>query len=111
MVVMCMGVVGWVYAAGRVDANTASFDLLQTVPGIGPNRAQHIVTERQRGLYKSLDDLQARIPGIGVKSVAKMAAAGLMVHSRCSRQSINFGQCRQCFARGDLSCQAVSREC
>ncbi len=73
------GMASMVAAVGRVDANTASVDMLQTVPGIGPVRAQRIQAERQRGLFKSLDDLHARVPGIGPKTIARMAAAGLTV--------------------------------
>jgi competence protein ComEA len=62
-----------------VNVNTASFDELQTIAGIGPATAQRIVDERRKGPFKSLDDLQARVKGIGESRVRKMAAAGLTV--------------------------------
>ena len=75
----------FVFAVGTafasVNANTASVDELQTVTGIGPTLAQRIVDERRRGPYKSLDDLQARVRGIGETSIRKMRAAGLTVGS------------------------------
>lgn len=69
--------VGTAFAA--VNANTASVDELQTVSGIGPAIAQRIVDERRNGPFKSLDDLQARVKGVGEASIRKMAAAGLTV--------------------------------
>jgi competence protein ComEA len=69
--------IGTAFAA--VNVNTASLDELQTVTGIGPTIAQRIIDERRNGPYKSLDDLQARVRGIGETSVRKMAAAGLTV--------------------------------
>jgi len=66
-------------ALAAVNVNTASFDELQTISGIGPATAQRIVDERRKGPFKSLDDLQARVKGIGESRVRKMAAAGLTV--------------------------------
>jgi len=66
-------------AQAAVNVNTASFDELQTISGIGPATAQRIVDERRKGPFKSLDDLQARVKGIGESRVRKMAAAGLTV--------------------------------
>lgn len=66
-------------ALAAVNANTASPDELRTVRGIGPSIAQRIVDERRRGAYSSLDDLQARVRGVGEASVRKMAAGGLVV--------------------------------
>jgi competence protein ComEA len=68
-----------VSALAAVNVNTASFDELQTISGIGPATAQRIVDERRKGPFKSLDDLQARVKGIGESRVRKMAAAGLTV--------------------------------
>lgn len=69
--------IGTAFAA--VNANTASVDELQTVTGIGPAIAQRIVDERKNGPFKSLDDLQARVKGVGEASIKKMAAGGLTV--------------------------------
>lgn len=66
-------------AFAAVNANTATVDDLQTVAGIGPTIAQRIVDERRNGPYKSLDDIQARVKGVGETSIRKMAAAGLTV--------------------------------
>lgn len=66
-------------AIAAVNANTASVDDLQAVPGIGPAIAQRIVSERGKGPFKSLDDLQARVKGVGEASIRKMAAGGLTV--------------------------------
>lgn len=66
-------------AFAAVNANTASVDELQLIGGIGPTIAQRIVDERRNGPYKSLDDIQARVKGIGETSIRKMGAAGLTV--------------------------------
>ena len=66
-------------ALAAVNVNTASYDELQTISGIGPATAQRILDERRKGPFKSLDDLQARVKGIGESRVRKMAAAGLTV--------------------------------
>lgn len=66
-------------AFAAVNANTASVDELQSVAGIGPTIAQRIVDERRNGPFKGLDDLQARVKGVGEASIRKMAAAGLTV--------------------------------
>jgi comEA protein len=55
-----------------VNINTANFEELQRVPGIGPKTAQRILdTRKSVGRFKSVDDLLA-VPGIGEKRLAKM---------------------------------------
>lgn len=71
-------------AGPTINANTAPVEVLQTVTGIGPTLAQRIVAERRNGPYKSLDDLQARVRGIGETSIRKMRAAGLTVSGGAS---------------------------
>ena len=52
-------------AGQLVNLNTASADLLDKLPGIGPTTAQKIVDYRkQNGLFTRVDDL-LKIPGIG----------------------------------------------
>src|SRR5882672_6271193 len=67
-------------AWAATDANSASKEDLDKIKGIGPAIAQKIVDERQKnGPFKSLDDLQKRVSGIGEASVKKMVAEGLTV--------------------------------
>ena len=66
-------------ALAAIDANTATVEQLQMITGVGPTIARRIVDERRHGAYRSLDDLQARVKGIGETSIRKMAAAGLTV--------------------------------
>ena len=55
-----------------VNINTASFEQLQQVPGIGPATAEKILQMRKSyGLFKSVDDLLS-IRGIGKKRLDKM---------------------------------------
>src|SRR5262249_10606643 len=44
--------------AGPVDVNKATAEELQRLPGIGPKMAQRIVEERQKGRFKTVDDLR-----------------------------------------------------
>lgn len=72
--------VGWCAgAAWALDANTASADELQTIRGIGPATAARIVEARQREPFRDLDDLRARVRGIGEKNLRRMHDAGLDV--------------------------------
>ena len=50
---------------GLIDLNTASVDLLDTLPDIGPVRAQAIVDYRERnGPFQSVEDI-INVSGIG----------------------------------------------
>lgn len=55
-------------AAERIDPNLASAASLRRLPGIGPALARAIVAARgpeAGGPFKNVDDLQARVRGIG----------------------------------------------
>jgi competence ComEA-like helix-hairpin-helix protein len=55
----------------KIPVNRAGVELLQTIPGIGREFAQRIVTERQEnGNYANPDELM-RVSGIGVKRAAQ----------------------------------------
>lgn len=57
----------------RVDLNHASARQLETLPGIGPALSARIVAERSaHGAFKSLEDLAARVSGIGPKSIERL---------------------------------------
>ena len=49
----------------RVDLNRAPQRVLQALPGIGPGRAAAIVAEREIKAFRSLEDFETRVPGIG----------------------------------------------
>jgi competence ComEA-like helix-hairpin-helix protein len=56
----------------RVDINTATFEVLITVPGIGPGRAAAILEDRRtKGAFGSVDDV-TRVRGIGPKTLAPL---------------------------------------
>ncbi|HLS17720.1 MAG TPA: ComEA family DNA-binding protein [Paenalcaligenes sp.] len=62
-----------------VDLNQASHAELQRLPGIGPKTAETIVEERERGgAFTSLQDLSARVRGIGPKKLEALQEAGLV---------------------------------
>lgn len=58
-------------AFAAVDINSADEAALDAIKGVGPAKAKAIVDERKKnGPFKSLDDVAARVKGIGEKTVA-----------------------------------------
>lgn len=55
-------------AGGKLNANTASMDALQNIPGLGHVLAKRIVNARP---YKTADDLR-RVKGVGAKTYEKL---------------------------------------
>lgn len=55
-------------ATSLVDINTASFEELQKLPGIGPKLAERLIAHRP---YKNLDDLD-KVPGIGPVTLKRL---------------------------------------
>lgn len=59
-------------AVQRIDLNTASHELLLTLPGVGEKRAAAIVALRERrGGLRSVDDLRL-LPGFGERRIAQL---------------------------------------
>lgn len=56
---------------GRVDINTASAAELESLPGVGPAKAQAIVAHREVAPFKSTDEL-VDVKGIGEKLYAQL---------------------------------------
>lgn len=60
-----------------ININTASYDELLTVPGIGPVKAGSIVAERgQNGVFLDWVDLMRRVSGVGPATIADIQAGG-----------------------------------
>lgn len=67
-------------AGSDKDVNTASAADFQTVKGIGEKTAAKIIAERTaNGPFKSLEDLQERVKGVGEKTIERFKAAGWTV--------------------------------
>lgn len=58
--------------ATKINLNTATAEQLQTIPGIGPRKAEAIIQYREEnGPFKTIEGL-TNIAGIGAKTVEKM---------------------------------------
>lgn len=63
-----------------VDVNKADQSALESISGIGTKRAKAIIDERSKnGVFKDMDDLSARVKGIGKKSLVKLQENGLTI--------------------------------
>lgn len=56
---------------GRVDINTATAAELESLPGVGPAKAQAIVAHREVAPFKNTDEL-VEVKGIGEKLYAQL---------------------------------------
>lgn len=65
--------------ASAVDVNQANQAQLEAVRGVGPALAEKILEQRQQRLFTDWADFVARLPGVGAKRAAQLAAAGLRV--------------------------------
>ena len=70
-----LAIIGFFMAMGMafaaVDLNTADEKELDSIKGVGSVKAKAIVEERKKnGPFKSLEDVQARVKGIGPATVA-----------------------------------------
>ncbi len=60
------------FAFSAVNINRANAAQLQTIPGIGPKKAEDIIEYRKKnGAFKKTDELM-NIKGIGAKTFEKM---------------------------------------
>jgi competence ComEA-like helix-hairpin-helix protein len=68
----------WISLAfAAVDINSANEAELDKIKGVGPAKAKAIADERKKnGPFKSLDDVAARVKGIGDKTVAEWKKSG-----------------------------------
>ncbi len=71
--------VGLAGTALALDANTATQAELETIRGVGPALSARIVEARRARPFTDLDDLKARVRGIGDSNLRRMREAGLAV--------------------------------
>lgn len=65
--------------AWALDANTATQVELEGIRGVGPALASRIIEARRAQPFVDLDDLKARVRGIGDTNLGRMREAGLEV--------------------------------
>jgi competence protein ComEA len=78
IVAIALGI-GFAGAAIALDANTATQAELETIRGVGPALSARIVEARRARPFTDLDDLKARVRGIGDSNLRRMREAGLAV--------------------------------
>lgn len=72
MAALCWLSLTAVAAGAGIDINAATALELETLPGIGPKKAQAIIEYRKKnGPFESIDELQ-NVKGLGKSSVEKM---------------------------------------
>lgn len=60
------------FASAAVDLNLASQAEIESLPGIGPQKAEAVMAyRRQHGPFRRVEDLQ-KVPGIGPKTVQRL---------------------------------------
>jgi competence protein ComEA len=80
----------WAWA-GAIDVNSADAKTLESLDGIGPAKAQAIVTYREKnGPFKNVDELE-KVSGIGKATVEK------------NREKISTGSGKTTAAKSDKS--------
>ena len=57
--------------ASAININTADQETLETLPNIGPTKAQAIMTYRKAHKFESVDEL-TKVKGIGEKTLTKL---------------------------------------
>ena len=66
-------------AFAAVDANKATPAELDSVKGIGPVTSKLIISEREKGAFKSWEDFISRVKSIGESRATKLSAEGLTI--------------------------------
>lgn len=71
----------------KIDLNTASIELLQTLPGIGPRTAERIVEYReQNGPFEKIEELM-NVRGVGEKSFLRLRELIVVMPPKTDRVS------------------------
>jgi competence protein ComEA len=56
-----------------LDPNTAPPEILTALPGLGPGLVRNWIAAREERPFRSLDDLERRVRGIGPATLARIA--------------------------------------
>lgn len=84
-------------SANALDLNQATRAQLRAIKGVGDKLAGRILAAREHGRFVSMDDLAARVAGVGPKKLQKLREQGVLtgplagrsVHQPASAQSLN----------------------
>ncbi len=64
----------------HVEVNSATEAELDSVKGLGPSSTARIMKEREKGAFKSWEDLRARVKGFKRAGLLKLSQGGLTVN-------------------------------
>lgn len=73
--------------AFALDVNRASVEDLQNIKGVGPVIAKRIASERKKTKFKSMADLQERVPGVGPQIAANLSKGSGLPKGKASTTS------------------------
>ena len=74
-------------AMAAVDLNKATEAQLDSIKGIGPSTSSTIISERNKGEFKSWEDFIGRVKGVGEDKAAKLSAEGLTVNGAAYKKA------------------------
>lgn len=79
LLLFCFFLVSGFSPVHALDLNQATRAQLRAIKGVGDKLADRILTARQRGRFVSLEDLAARVAGVGQKKLQILREQGVRV--------------------------------
>ena len=78
-------------ASWALEVNSASRAELEQLRGLGPAKVERLLSERDRAIFASWQDLARRVPGFGAKTSAALSREGLSVNQQAFNEQQSEG--------------------
>lgn len=78
---LCFFLASGFSSAHALDLNQATRAQLRTIKGVGDKLADRILAARQKGRFVSMEDVVARVAGMGPKTIQSLLAQGVRTDS------------------------------